>query len=266
MEALRIAFKRFVNLVPRRGLLVLGADSPEAMALAPGARSPVETVGLGEGATGAPSTLSMPTDAPRSAFCTAGCRAGASKCRSPANTMCAMRSRPSPSGTRLVSPTRRCAPASRRSRASSAGSNCGGARGRRGLRRLRASSDRDLRDDPGPARVATRTPRVGHLRAAFGDVMPACVPGRLRPRVRGVRRGRDPAGARVQVVAAQGERLSIDRLVRDVTAAGRRIRAPQTIDAIVATVAAEARDGDRVLVMSNGGFDGIHDKLLAALA
>ena len=27
-----------------------------------------------------------------------------------------------------------------------------------------------------------------------------------------------------------------------------------------------ARDGDRVLVMSNGGFGGIHGKLLAALA
>src|SRR5262249_40873808 len=46
MEALRVAFRRFVNLVPRRGLLVIGADSPEAMALVKGARSRVETVGL----------------------------------------------------------------------------------------------------------------------------------------------------------------------------------------------------------------------------
>ena len=30
-------------------------------------------------------------------------------------------------------------------------------------------------------------------------------------------------------------------------------------------MAAEARAGDHVLVMSNGGFGGIHDKLLAAL-
>ena len=29
--------------------------------------------------------------------------------------------------------------------------------------------------------------------------------------------------------------------------------------------AAEARSGDHVLVMSNGGFGGIHDKLLARL-
>jgi UDP-N-acetylmuramate-alanine ligase len=31
-------------------------------------------------------------------------------------------------------------------------------------------------------------------------------------------------------------------------------------------VAREARDGDIVVVMSNGGFDDIHRKLLAALA
>jgi UDP-N-acetylmuramate: L-alanyl-gamma-D-glutamyl-meso-diaminopimelate ligase len=37
------------------------------------------------------------------------------------------------------------------------------------------------------------------------------------------------------------------------------------VDALAATVAAEARDGDHVLVMSNGGFGGLHGKLLAAL-
>jgi UDP-N-acetylmuramate: L-alanyl-gamma-D-glutamyl-meso-diaminopimelate ligase len=38
------------------------------------------------------------------------------------------------------------------------------------------------------------------------------------------------------------------------------------IDALVATVAQLAQAGDHVLVMSNGGFGGIHDKLLAQLA
>ncbi|HHO67518.1 MAG TPA: UDP-N-acetylmuramate:L-alanyl-gamma-D-glutamyl-meso-diaminopimelate ligase [Gammaproteobacteria bacterium] len=37
------------------------------------------------------------------------------------------------------------------------------------------------------------------------------------------------------------------------------------IDALVASVAGQARAGDHVLVMSNGAFGGIHDKLLAAL-
>jgi UDP-N-acetylmuramate: L-alanyl-gamma-D-glutamyl-meso-diaminopimelate ligase len=35
---------------------------------------------------------------------------------------------------------------------------------------------------------------------------------------------------------------------------------------LVAAVVVEARAGDHVLVMSNGGFGGVHAKLLAALA
>ena len=45
---------------------------------------------------------------------------------------------------------------------------------------------------------------------------------------------------------------------------------PQTdvlpsIDALVSAVVAEARPGDHIIIMSNGGFGGIHGKLLAAL-
>ena len=39
----------------------------------------------------------------------------------------------------------------------------------------------------------------------------------------------------------------------------------ETVEAIVSAVVAEARAGDHVLIMSNGGFGGIHEKLLAAL-
>jgi UDP-N-acetylmuramate: L-alanyl-gamma-D-glutamyl-meso-diaminopimelate ligase len=34
---------------------------------------------------------------------------------------------------------------------------------------------------------------------------------------------------------------------------------------LVSAVVAEAKSGDQILVMSNGGFGGIHDKLLEAL-
>jgi UDP-N-acetylmuramate: L-alanyl-gamma-D-glutamyl-meso-diaminopimelate ligase len=47
---------------------------------------------------------------------------------------------------------------------------------------------------------------------------------------------------------------------------GETARAFDNLDALVATVAADAREGDHVLVMSNGGFGGVHDKLLKALA
>ncbi len=47
---------------------------------------------------------------------------------------------------------------------------------------------------------------------------------------------------------------------------GDRATTAADIDALVADIVAEARPGDRVLVMSNGGFGGIHAKLLAALS
>mgnify|MGYP001563424650 CR=1 FL=1 len=40
----------------------------------------------------------------------------------------------------------------------------------------------------------------------------------------------------------------------------------QDLDALVAAIAAEAKPGDEVLVMSNGGFGGIHQKLLDRLS
>ncbi len=37
------------------------------------------------------------------------------------------------------------------------------------------------------------------------------------------------------------------------------------VDQLVAQIVEEAQPGDQILVMSNGGFEGIHDKLLSAL-
>ncbi|WEN41211.1 UDP-N-acetylmuramate--L-alanyl-gamma-D-glutamyl-meso-2,6-diaminoheptandioate ligase [Thauera sp. GDN1] len=47
---------------------------------------------------------------------------------------------------------------------------------------------------------------------------------------------------------------------------GERARAYEALDALVADVVATARAGDHILVMSNGGFGGVHQKLLDALA
>jgi UDP-N-acetylmuramate: L-alanyl-gamma-D-glutamyl-meso-diaminopimelate ligase len=38
-----------------------------------------------------------------------------------------------------------------------------------------------------------------------------------------------------------------------------------TVDALVRKLADEAKPGDQVLIMSNGGFGGLHEKLLAEL-
>ena len=47
---------------------------------------------------------------------------------------------------------------------------------------------------------------------------------------------------------------------------GERASAFDDIDTLVAAIARDARPGDLVLAMSNGGFGGIHQKLLDALA
>jgi len=46
---------------------------------------------------------------------------------------------------------------------------------------------------------------------------------------------------------------------------GPRVRCEPDLDALVAAIAADAREGDRILVMSNGSFGGIHQQLLKAL-
>ncbi|MDO9453657.1 MAG: UDP-N-acetylmuramate:L-alanyl-gamma-D-glutamyl-meso-diaminopimelate ligase [Stagnimonas sp.] len=47
---------------------------------------------------------------------------------------------------------------------------------------------------------------------------------------------------------------------------GARLRLHAEMDALIAALVAEAQPGDRVLVMSNGDFGGIHGRLLAALS
>jgi UDP-N-acetylmuramate: L-alanyl-gamma-D-glutamyl-meso-diaminopimelate ligase len=46
---------------------------------------------------------------------------------------------------------------------------------------------------------------------------------------------------------------------------GARLRVHAELAGLVAAIAAEARTGDRVLVMSNGDFGGIHPRILDAL-
>jgi len=46
---------------------------------------------------------------------------------------------------------------------------------------------------------------------------------------------------------------------------GDRARFAGSVDALVSALEADSRPGDQILIMSNGGFGGLHDKLLAAL-
>jgi UDP-N-acetylmuramate: L-alanyl-gamma-D-glutamyl-meso-diaminopimelate ligase len=61
------------------------------------------------------------------------------------------------------------------------------------------------------------------------------------------------------------DQLSPDRLVEGIAARGKSAQTFDSTGEIVTHVAGRARPGDHIVVMSNGGFDGIHGKLLTAL-
>jgi UDP-N-acetylmuramate: L-alanyl-gamma-D-glutamyl-meso-diaminopimelate ligase len=61
------------------------------------------------------------------------------------------------------------------------------------------------------------------------------------------------------------ERLDADRLVADLRARGKHARHIPGNDDIVSTIVREHRSGDVVVLMSNGGFGGIHRTLLRTL-
>ncbi len=65
---------------------------------------------------------------------------------------------------------------------------------------------------------------------------------------------------------AENERFSTDQLISDLKARGVDANLCVDVDAIVATLKAKAHPGDVILVMSNGGFGGIYEKLLKNLA
>jgi UDP-N-acetylmuramate: L-alanyl-gamma-D-glutamyl-meso-diaminopimelate ligase len=64
----------------------------------------------------------------------------------------------------------------------------------------------------------------------------------------------------------ESERLSGEQLVDDLRSSGRHARYIPEVDDIIRTVVQDHREGDVVVLMSNGGFGGIHRKLLQALA
>jgi UDP-N-acetylmuramate: L-alanyl-gamma-D-glutamyl-meso-diaminopimelate ligase len=63
----------------------------------------------------------------------------------------------------------------------------------------------------------------------------------------------------------EAERLSVPTLVHDLRDRGLSAREAESIDDIIAAVVRGHRPGDLVVIMSNGGFGGIHHKLLRSL-
>jgi UDP-N-acetylmuramate: L-alanyl-gamma-D-glutamyl-meso-diaminopimelate ligase len=265
LDAVRTAFRRLVNLVPRNGLLLLGADSPHALALAEAAVSPVETFGLAEGSTWHARDVTHAAGLTRFAVDRRG----------------------EPFG-RFESPLLGVHNIRNALAAIAVGAFAGvaapdlGA----GLRRFKGIKRR--LETVGVARGVTILDDFAHHPTAVRETLAALRTGYPNRRIWAVFEPRSAsscrrvfqddftaafAGADEVVVAGvfrsslpEAERLSPEQLVADLRARGQHARSIPDVDAIVDVVAAEGRDGDVVAVMSNGAFGGIHGRLLRALA
>jgi UDP-N-acetylmuramate: L-alanyl-gamma-D-glutamyl-meso-diaminopimelate ligase len=265
LEAIRVAFRRLVNLIPRRGLLLVGADDAEAKALAPAARCRVETFGLSAGADWQAHGLRV----------------------SAGSTSFSLRRKGEPAGAFEV-PLLGAYNVRNAVAAIAVGAAVGlspdtmahGLRAFKGVRRrleLRgAAKGVAVYDDFAHHPTAIAETLAG-VRSAYPDRRIWAI---FEPRsATSCRRvfqqdfARAFGAADVILLPAvfrpnlpDDQRLSAEQVVADVKAAGKDARYIPQVDDIVSTVAKEAREGDLVIVMSNGGFEGIHDKLLGALA
>jgi UDP-N-acetylmuramate: L-alanyl-gamma-D-glutamyl-meso-diaminopimelate ligase len=264
LDAIRTAFRRFVNVIPRRGLLLLGGDDAEARGLAEAARCRVETFGLSDGLDWQAHDLRA----------------------RPQGMAFAVRHAGSPYGL-FEMPllgsynVRNALAAIAVAHATSLSANtiAEGLKAFKGVRRrlqLRGvARDVFVYDDFAHHPTAIAETLAG-VRSAFPDRRIWAL---FEPRsATSCRRifQHDFAGAFAAadetVIAAvfrsslpPSERLSAEELVHALRQSGRRARHIESVEDIVTTVAREARPGDLVIVMSNGGFDNIHQRLLAAL-
>ena len=264
LAALRLAFRRFLALVPSNGRVLLGADDAGARELRDAARSPVETFGLDAGADWRAVDLEHGADRTRFDVLR-GDRVvvrvdlpliGAFNVRNALATVAA--------GAAVgVSPE-----------ASAAA--LGTFRGVRRRLDLRGTGRGvAIYDDFAHHPTAVRE-TVAALRAAAAGGRVWAV---FEPRsATSCRRVFQAAYAEALATADEvlvapvfraalpaGERLSETRLVEDLVAAGTRARHLETIEAIGDTIVSEVRAGDRVVLMSNGDFGGLRDTLCRRL-
>ncbi len=264
LDAVRLAFRRLVNLVPRRGLLLLGLDSPHAAALGDVAVSAVETFGLSDGATWQASEVEHADGITAFTVRRAGQHVG-----------------------RFESPLLGVHNVRNALAAIAVGSRAGiapealtaGLRAFRGVkRRLETVGTRrgvtvldDFAHHPTAVHETLAAIRRGYpLRRIWVVFEPRSASSCRRVFQDDFARAFD--GADEVVIAAvfrsslpESERLSAEQLVADLQAQGRRARYIPDVDGIVRAIAAEQAPGDVVVLMSNGGFGGIHQKLLDAI-
>jgi UDP-N-acetylmuramate: L-alanyl-gamma-D-glutamyl-meso-diaminopimelate ligase len=265
LDAVRLAFRRFANLIPRNGLLLLGGDDRNAMALRDVAVSPVETFGLGDENTWQAHGIRYADGLTHFEVRRFGEPYGSFESpllgeHNVRNALAAM--------------------------AVGAHLGIGVTDLMEGLRRFRGIKRR--LETVGVARGVTVLDDFAHHPTAVHETLAALRTGYSSRRIWAVFEPRSASSCRRvfqddfarafdaadEVVIAgvfrstlpEPERLSAEQLVHDLSAKGQRARYVPQVDDIVKTIVAEHRQGDVVVLMSNGGFGGIHRLLLEALA
>ncbi len=264
LDAVRLAFRRLVNLVPRSGLLLLGADSTDAVALKALAVSHVETFGLAESADWRATDIGVSAAGQSFNVLHRGSRFGTMQmplfgAHNVRNALAAI------AVAHAVSvPVERIAEGLLRFQGV-----------KRRLEIYGEAGGVTIYDDFAHHPTAIAETLAG-LRAAnphrriWAIFEPRSASSSRRVFQRDFARAFGPAD---EIIIApvfrtnlpEGERLSAQQLVSDLTSAGQRARAAASIDDIVTTIVQERKPGDLVVFMSNGGFGGIHQKTLQAI-
>ena len=264
LDEVMLAFRRLVNLVPRNGLVLFGADSPNALSLRDRAVSPSETFGLGEGADWRATDIDYVHGATRFKVLHKGRDFG--QFESPLlgdhnvrNALAAIAV-----GNFVGLGARELAEGLGRFRGIKRRlETVGVADGVRVLDDF-AHHPTAIHETLAALRTANRDARIwvvfeprsaSSCRRVFQDAFAQSFGGADEVIIPAVFRSTLP----------DAERLSAEQLVKDLQARGQKARYIPEINQIVGTIAAEHRPGDIVLLMSNGGFGGIHQKLLQAL-
>ena len=64
---------------------------------------------------------------------------------------------------------------------------------------------------------------------------------------------------------AEADRFSIDELIQDIKNKKHHAVAKPTVDELLKEILKETKAGDVIILMSNGGFDNIYQKIMKAL-
>ena len=263
-DAVMLAFRRLVNLVPRRGLLLVGVDSPAAQSLTAAAVSRVQTFGTGDAnwqahdlqAAGAATRFKVRRDgSPFGIFEVP--LVGAHNVRN-ALAAIAVATEVGIRPERIEDGLRAFAGVKRRLEVVGVADGVTVYDDFAHHPTAVAETLAGLRASNPQARIwAVFEPRsASSCRRVFQDDFARAFEGADQVLIAPIFRSKLP----------ESERLSVSQLVRDLNGRGLTAREAESIDDIVAGIAKEHRPGDLVVLMSNGGFGGIHQKLLRALA